>query len=128
MNEPTKLDYIDKALSLAKKRHNEIKSNTTAVALEPMYNSIVQQLIFLRKIILGHEKNKAKLWELTFGAYAAKEFENSDEIFFERLANAYFIADQIRNGLKVKLPHEVNNNYEKTERRLAMLYPDDYNV
>jgi hypothetical protein len=37
--------------------------------------------------------------------YAAKEFDNSDELFFERLSDAWFIVDQIRRGLKADLIH-----------------------
>ena len=48
-----------------------------------MYDSIVQQLIFLRDLIEGKEKDKAKLWKMTFGMYAAKEFDNSDELFLK---------------------------------------------
>ncbi|OUF39259.1 hypothetical protein AZZ64_001955 [Enterobacter cloacae] len=91
-----------------------------------MYDSIVQQLLFLRDLIEGKEKDKAKLWEMTFGMYAVKEFDNSDELFFERLSDAWFIVDQIRRGLKVRLPHEVNASYRTKQEYLKMKYPDEF--
>ncbi|MEX5903089.1 immunity protein Tsi6 family protein [Enterobacter hormaechei] len=54
---------------------------------------------------------------MTFGMYAGKEFDHSDELFFERLSDAWFIVDQIRRGLKVRLPHEVDTNYNKKETK-----------
>ena len=126
MINPTSLDYVEKALTLAQKRYKELKDKNPATPLLQMYDSIVQQLIFLKAIITGQEKDKSKLWKMTFGMYAAKEFESSDELFFERLADAWFIVDQIRRGLKVRLPHEVNGNYNKNQQLLKGKYPDDY--
>lgn len=129
MKNNTALDYVDAALRLAKKRHHHIKYNVTGgETLEPMYNSIVQQLIFLHNIITGQEKDKAKLWKLTFGMYATKEFEVTDPIFEDRLGDAFYIASQIRSGLKVKLPHQVNPNFNSKQKELEALYPDDFYV
>lgn len=128
MIELTALNYIEKALRLAIKRHKAIKSNPAAGALEPMYNSIVEQLKYLKDVVNGTEKDKSKLRELTFGIYAVKEFESSDEIFFERLTDAFYIASQIRKGLKVQLPHQINKNFFEKQKRLALLYPDDFDV
>ncbi len=128
MTELTALDYIEKALRLAIKRYKAIKSNPAAGALEPMYNSIVAQLEYLRNVVSGTEKDKSKLRELTFGMYAVKEFETSDEIFFERLTDAFYIASQIRKGLKVQLPHQVNKNFYEKQKKLSQLYPDDFSV
>lgn len=129
MKNNSALDYVDAALRLAKKRHHHIKYNVTGgETLEPMYNSIVQQLIFLHNIITGQEKDKAKLWKLTFGMYATKEFEVTDPIFEDRLGDAFYIASQIRSGLKVKLPHQVNPNFNSKQKELEALYPDDFYV
>ena len=98
MNNMTALNYVEKALTLAEKRYAEVKNLNPHSPLLQMYDSIVQQLIFLRDLIEGKEKDKAKLWKMTFGMYAAKEFDNSDELFFERLSDAWFIVDQIRRG------------------------------
>jgi len=126
MNEITVLDYVEKALTLAKKRCAEVKNLNSNSPLLQIYDSIVQQLLFLRDLIEGKEKDKAKLWKMTFGMYAAKEFDNSDELFFERLSDAWFIVDQIRRGLKVRLPHEVDANYRIKQQNLKMKYPDEF--
>ena len=126
MNNMTALNYVEKALTLAEKRYAEVKHLNPHSPLLQMYDSIVQQLIFLRDLIEGKEKDKAKLWKMTFGMYAAKEFDNSDELFFERLSDAWFIVDQIRRGLKVRLPHEVDANYNKKKQNLMKKFPDEF--
>ena len=118
--------YVEKALILAKKRYAEVKDQDPPSPLLQMYDSIVQQLLFLLDLIEGKEKDKAKLWEMTFGMYAVKEFDNSDELFFDRLSDAWFIVDQIRRGLKVRLPHEVDANYRMKQHNLKMKYPDEF--
>lgn len=60
--------------------------------------------------------------------YAVKEFEASDPIFEERLVDAFYIASQIRQGLKIKLPHQVNPNYDLKKKELLALFPDNYYV
>lgn len=122
----TTLDYIDRALRLARKRHAHILKIQGGETLEPMYNSIVQQLIYLRRVVIGEEKNKTKLWELTFGMYATKEFEATDPIFEDRLGDAFYIASQIRKGLKVQLPHQVDPNFITKQQSLKAAYPDDF--
>ena len=122
----TALNYVDKALILAKKRYAEVKNLNPHAPLLQMYDSIVQQLLFLRDLIEGKEKDKAKLWKMTFGMYAVKEFDNCDELFFERLSDAWFIVDQIRRGLKVRLPHEVDTNYNKKKQNLMKKFPDEF--
>lgn len=126
MNEITALDYVEKTLSLSQKRYAEVRKSNPQSPLLQMYDSTVQQLLFLRDLIEGREKDKAKLWKMTFGMYAAKEFDNSDELFFERLSDAWFIVDQIRRGLKVRLPHEVDANYRIKQQNLKMKYPDEF--
>lgn len=126
MNEITALDYVEKTLSLSQKRYAEVRKSNPQSPLLQMYDSAVQQLLFLRDLIEGKEKDKAKLWKMTFGMYAAKEFDNSDELFFERLSDAGFIVDQIRRGLKVRLPHEVDANYRIKQQNLKMKYPDEF--
>ncbi|MGG7522481.1 immunity protein Tsi6 family protein [bacterium BS0013] len=122
----TILSYFEKALILAQRRYADLKGRDPQSPLLQMYDSIVQQLSFLRDLIEGKEKDKAKLWKMTFGMYAAKEFDNSDELFFERLSDAWFIVDQIRRGLKVRLPHEVDDNYRIKQQNLKMKYPDEF--
>ncbi|ELY2043307.1 hypothetical protein SL078_004805 [Enterobacter ludwigii] len=126
MNEITALDYVEKTLSLSQKRYAEVRKSNPLSPLLQMYDFTVQQLLFLQDLIEGKEKDKAKLWKMTFGMYAAKEFDNSDELFFERLSDAWFIVDQIRRGLKVRLPHEVDANYRIKQQNLKMKYPDEF--
>jgi len=80
----------------------------------------------LRDVVNGTQKDKSKLRDLTFGIYAVKEFETSDEIFFECLTDAFYIAAQIRKGLKIQLPHQVNKNFFEKQKKLARLYSDDF--
>ena len=126
MSNNSKLDYVDRALRLAQKRHAHILRVSGGETLEPMYNSIVQQLIYLRKVITGEEKDKAKLWQLTFGIYATREFEATDPLFEDRLGDAFYIASQIRRGLKVQLPHQVDPNFQQKQQKLRDAYPEDF--
>lgn len=125
----TALDYVDRALRLAKKRHDHIKYHVIGgETLEPMYNSIVQQLIYLHNVITGKEKDKSKIHKMTMGMYAAKEFDSMDPIFADRIGSAVYIADQIGGGLKVSLPHEENSGYWDRQQKLRTEFPDDFDV
>lgn len=83
MNEMTMFGYVDRALTLAQKRYADVKNRDPQSPLLQMYDSIVQQLLFLRDLIEGKEKDRAKLWDMTFGMYAGKEFDHSDEFFLK---------------------------------------------
>ncbi|GLR07804.1 hypothetical protein COO59_10335 [Mixta theicola] len=123
------LAYIDRALRLAQKRHAHILQVQGGKTLEPMYNSIVQQLIYLRKIITCEEKDKSRIHKMTMGVYAAKEFDGSDPVFQDRIFSASYITDQIGRGLKVKLPHEDNpTSYQQRQQKLRNAYSDDFEV
>jgi hypothetical protein len=125
----TAIEYVDRALLLARKRYEASRSMLDPISpnsLEIMYDSIVQQLLFVRQIITGEEKDKAKLWKLTFGMYAGKEFDTSDPVFSSRLGDVYYIVSQIRKGLKVQLPHEVAIDYKKREEKLRADNPRDF--
>lgn len=125
----TALDYVDRALRLAKKRHDHIKYHVIGgKTLEPMYNSIVQQLIYLHNVITGKEKDKSKIHKMTMGMYAAKELDSMDPIFADRIGSAVYIADQIGGGLKVSLPHEENPGYWDRQQKLRTEFPDDFDV
>ncbi|MGV3344456.1 immunity protein Tsi6 family protein [Enterobacteriaceae bacterium LUAb1] len=129
MTSDTALDYVDRALRLAQKRHHHIKYHVIGgETLEPMYNSIVQQLIYLHNVITGEEKDKVNLWKLTFGMYATKEFEATDPVFEDRLGDAFYIASQLRKGLKIKLPHQVVPDFQEKQKELKETYPEDFDV
>ena len=78
-----------------------------------MYDSIVQQLLFLRDLIEGKEKDRAKLWDMTFGMYAGKEFDHSDELFLKgcQMPRLLWIksAEVKRLGCRMR----VDTNYNK---------------
>lgn len=122
----TAIDYINRALTLARVRHAEILAIKNNKGLEPMYNSIVQQLIYLKNVVTGQEKDKIKLKELTMGLYAAKEFEASDPVFANQIFSASFIAHKIRNGLKIKLPHEMESDYYERQKKPRNEHPNDF--
>lgn len=123
----SKLDYVNRALRLAQKRHAHILRVQGGETLEPMYNSIVQQLLYLRKVITGEEKDKSRIHKMTMGIYAAKEFDVTDPVFAERIGCACYIADQIGRGLKVQLPHEENPaGYQQRQQKLRDACPEDF--
>ncbi|CFQ90490.1 immunity protein Tsi6 family protein [Yersinia pseudotuberculosis] len=130
MTNDTALDYVDRALRLAQKRHHHIQYNVIGgKTLEPMYNSIVQQLIYLHNVITGEEKDKSRIHKMTMGMYAAKEFDVMDPIFADRIGSAVYIADQIGGGLKVQLPHQENpDSYQQRQEKLRSEFPDDFDV
>ncbi|AJJ03690.1 hypothetical protein BZ21_3130 [Yersinia pseudotuberculosis] len=129
MTNDTALDYVDRALRLAQKRHHHIQYNVIGgKTLEPMYNSIVQQLIYLHNVITGEEKDKSRIHKMTMGMYAAKEFDVMDPIFADRISSALFIVKHIGNGLKVRLPHEIEPDYYDEQKKLKAAYPDDFDV
>lgn len=122
----TELDYVERALILAQKRYAELCNKHPKTPLLQMYDSIVQQLLALKTIVVEKHADKSVLKNMTFGIYAVKEFENSDELFFDRLADAWYIVDQLSRGVKVNLPHEVNPDYVQQQRALAEKYPDEF--
>ncbi|MCK6854265.1 immunity protein Tsi6 family protein [Enterobacter cloacae] len=122
----TERDYIDRALRLAQKRYAVINGKYPREPILHMYDEIVQQLRILKKIVIKNKADKSVLKRMTFGIYAVREFENSDELFFERLTEAWYIADQRLRGVKVKLPHEVDPDYVQKQCVLAEKYPDEF--
>ncbi|WAH57889.1 immunity protein Tsi6 family protein [Pseudomonas silvicola] len=93
----TALDFIDKAIAIAQDRYRRIP------AFE-VYTSVLNQLYFIKAILEKRETDKARLHDLTLGAIAVKEFEETDPELCEALKDAFYIADQIARGLKVQLP------------------------
>ncbi|MGP0838095.1 immunity protein Tsi6 family protein [Serratia sp. CY85251] len=124
----TALDYVDRALRLAKKRLDEVILDKDGVSLVPMYDSILQQLFYLHNVVTGQEKDKSRIHKMTMGMYAGKEFRVDDPIFADRIGSALYIAEQIGGGLKVVLPHEDNPGYWERQQKLRAEYPDDFDV
>ncbi|HEX8587719.1 immunity protein Tsi6 family protein [Pseudomonas sp.] len=91
------IDYIDEAIAITRLRE-------ASCPAFPLYASSLIQLDFIRNILLGVEKDKSRLHKLTIGAWAAKEFEDTDPELARALGTAYYIGIQIGRGLKIQLP------------------------
>lgn len=91
------IDYIDEAIAITRLRE-------ASCPAFPLYASSLIQLDFIRNILLGIEKDKSRLHKLTIGAWAGKEFEETDPELAHALGIAYYIGIQIGRGLRIKLP------------------------
>jgi hypothetical protein len=94
----TALDYIDNAIAITALRYNGCPEFQ-------IYSSSLIQLQFIRNVLLGVEKDKARLHQLTIGAWASKEFEADDPELASALGDAFYIGIQIARGLKIQLPN-----------------------
>jgi len=94
----TALDYIDNAIAITALRYNGCPEFQ-------IYSSSLIQLQFIKNVLLGVEKDKARLHQLTIGVWAGKEFEADDPELAGVLGDAFYIADQIAHGLKIQLPN-----------------------
>lgn len=92
------LDYIDNAIVITALRYNGCPEFQ-------IYSSSLIQLQFIKNVLLGIEKDKARLHQLTIGAWASKEFEVDDPELASALGIAFYIGDQIAQGLKIQLPN-----------------------
>lgn len=91
------INYIDETIAITRLRE-------ASCPAFPLYSSSLIQLDFIRNILLGIEKDKSRLYKMTIGAWAAKEFEETDPELAHALGIAYYIGIQIGRGLKIKLP------------------------
>ncbi|MFH4355125.1 MAG: immunity protein Tsi6 family protein [Neisseriaceae bacterium] len=130
MDEETRekcLFYVDRALRLAKKRYVE----HIGTSLEPMYDSIHNQLIYLHRVVTGEEKDIYRISTFTMGAYAWKEFDTNDPLFADRITDAGYIAHQIRvSKKKIIFPDdpEKNPDYWPLQNKLKAEYPEEYDL
>lgn len=93
----TALEYVNHALLLAKDR-------CARNPQFPTYTSVINQLIYVKAVFEGVEKDKSRLHDLSLGALGAKEFEDTDYELARAIMDVSYIASQSANGLKVKLP------------------------
>ncbi|MFH4355121.1 MAG: immunity protein Tsi6 family protein [Neisseriaceae bacterium] len=136
MDEETRekcLFYVDRALRLAEKRYAKISVMEAPDdrVLSPMYASILNQLIYLHRVVTGEEKDIYRISTFTMGAYAAREFGNSDPLFADRIHSASYIAGQIRlSKKKIHLPDdpEKNPDYWAQQAKLKAEYPEEYDL
>ncbi|WP_223503836.1 immunity protein Tsi6 family protein [Pseudomonas sp. BF-R-24] len=94
----TALDYIDNAIAITALRYNGCPEFQ-------IYSSSLIQLQFIKNVLLGVEKDKARLHQLTIGVWASKEFEADDPELASALGDAFYIGIQIARGLKIQLPN-----------------------
>jgi hypothetical protein len=109
-NEYTALDYINNAIEATNKRAAEKPDFI-------LFQIALEQLIYIKKILTGQEKDKSPIHSMTLGSLASKEFDTTDPELAKHLSNANYIASQIGAGLKVILPHQVDPEYEKRKKR-----------
>lgn len=106
----TALDYINDAIDITNRRAIEQPDFT-------IFQVALKQLIYVKKILTGEEKDKSVLHSMNLGSLASKEFDTTDPELARHLSNANYIASQIGAGLKVILPHQTDPEYERRKRR-----------
>jgi hypothetical protein len=97
MKPSTPLEYVDKALAITMDRRDSCPQL-------PVYTSLINQLMYVRSVFDGTERDKSRLHDLTLGIIGAKEFEDTDAELARALMDVYYIAEQSANGLKIILP------------------------
>ncbi|RMR13236.1 immunity protein Tsi6 family protein [Pseudomonas syringae group genomosp. 3] len=93
----TALEYINYALLLAEERYARNPQFS-------VYTSVINQLLYVKSVFEGVEKDKSRLHDLSLGAIGAKEFEDTDYELARAIMDVSYIASQSAKGLKVKLP------------------------
>ena len=106
----TSIDYINDAINVVEER----------LAKSPgfsLYVMAYNQLVYIKRILTGDEKDKSKLHTLNLGVLASKEFDTTDEELSQHLSNANYISSQMGEGLKIILPHQQDIEYLKRQKR-----------
>lgn len=88
------ITVVEKALALATDRAAHAPSFH-------LFESAVAQLSYLLAFLQGHVKDIEPIRQLTIGVLAAKEFAESDPEFAKALAEAYYVADQVKRGRRI---------------------------
>jgi len=109
-DEYTALDYINDAIDITNQRAMEKPEFT-------VFQVALKQLVCLKKVLTGEEKDKSVLHSMNLGSLASKEFDTTDPELAKHLSNANYIASQIGAGLKVILPHQTDPEYERRKKR-----------
>jgi hypothetical protein len=91
------IDYIDHALALVAKR---------ALVLPgyEVFDLLQKQLQYVRAILLDRSLDRSGLHQISIGAIAVKEFDETDPELARALKDAHYVAVQTGRGLKVDLP------------------------
>jgi Tsi6 len=87
-------ETVNNALFLVRDRLN------SAPTFE-LFDSIVNQLEYMAKVLSGDEEDKSKMRKVIIGHYAVREFEENDPELANALMAAQAIASKIAKGLKV---------------------------
>ena len=110
----TALDYINDAIDITNQRAMEKPDFR-------VFQVALKQLMYVKKILTGEEKDKSVLHSMNLGSLASKEFDTTDPELAKHLSNANYIASQIAAGLKVILPNQIDPEYEKRKKRYLKL-------
>jgi len=93
--EEIKIDICQHALKV-------LESNQNHLTLQ-ISESIEAQLLWLISYFKGECSDRQKLYDLTFGHYAAREIDPRDTELISALNRAFYVADRTRMGLKLDL-------------------------
>lgn len=97
MKPTTPLGYVQKAIDVTEQRNKACPDH-------PLYGMLLNQLSYIEAVFAGRERDKSKLHKLSIGAIAAKEFEVNDPELARALMDAFYVAIQSAEGLKIQLP------------------------
>lgn len=79
-----------------------LSERSTAI-IPQLRESIEAQLEWLIDYFEGRTNERKRLFELTFGHYAAREIDPREERLVDALNNAFYVAVKTREGLKIDL-------------------------
>ena len=93
--ENIKIDICNQAIETLKLNRSVLQPQ--------LFDSIEKQLQWLISYFEGTSNERTKLFELTFGHYAAREIDPRERDLVDALNKAFYVAVQTRKGLKLEL-------------------------
>lgn len=87
----TPLELIDQTLT------DSVKLSVDYPNFQPL-ESVILQLQYLKGILNGTIQDRSRLKEIIIGIYAAREFEERNMDFANRLYDVEMIVDQLKSG------------------------------
>ena len=93
--ENVKIDICNQAIETLKLNRSVLRPQ--------LFDSIEKQLEWLISYFEGTSNERSKLFELTFGHYAAREIDPRERDLVDALNKAFYVAVQTRRGLKLEL-------------------------
>jgi predicted transcriptional regulator len=91
----TASDVLDKAIEMTAERRRSAPSFLICQSIEA-------QLTYLKRLLDGQERDKARLKDIIIGVYAIREFEASDPEYAAILNQAQLIASRMTWGSEVR--------------------------